>query len=233
MDFMSVMRDYRNWPGATWAKAIVAAVVVFLLLKLIGLWTLLALILGLAAFVFVVWLLHHDVGAASGSGHVTAPPVNDPAPGARAAGTDDDVGPPPASGVAAFASPVADGPEPVVEPVAANEGVAPVPSMAADVAPAAEGERPAGLSGPRDGTADDLKRIKGVGPKLEGVLNDLGIYHFDQIAAWSPGEVAWVDTNLVEFKGRCSRDDWVGQAGLLASGRETEFSQRVDKGDVY
>jgi predicted flap endonuclease-1-like 5' DNA nuclease len=70
-------------------------------------------------------------------------------------------------------------------------------------------------------------------PGLERALNDMGIHHFSQIASWSPAEVAWVDQNLVQFKGRASRDDWVDQAKLLASGGETEFSRRVDKGDVY
>ncbi|MEL6209094.1 MAG: hypothetical protein AAFR44_02735, partial [Pseudomonadota bacterium] len=69
------------------------------------------------------------------------------------------------------------------------------------------------LEEPR-GTADDLKRIKGVGPKLEQTLNELGIYHFDQIAAWGPDEIAWVDTRL-RFKGRIERDDWVVQARAL------------------
>ena len=95
------------------------------------------------------------------------------------------------------------------------------------------GTRPETLSAPRGGQADDLKQIKGVGPKLEAVCNDMGFYHFDQIAAWTAEEVAWVDANLKGFKGRVSRDDWVGQAGILASGGETEFSKRVDDGDVY
>ena len=81
--------------------------------------------------------------------------------------------------------------------------------------------------------ADDLKRIKGVGPKLEELLHSLGIYPFHQIAAWGPAEVAWMDSNLEGFFGRVTRDDWVGQAKLLAAGGETEFSQRVDEGEVY
>ncbi|MEM6943841.1 MAG: hypothetical protein AAF565_08860 [Pseudomonadota bacterium] len=95
-----------------------------------------------------------------------------------------------------------------------------------------EGTRPSTLSAPRDGAADDLKRIKGIGPKLEIVCNKLGFYHFDQIAAWTPDEVAWVDSNLEGFQGRVTRDDWVAQAKLLASGGETEFSKRVDDGSV-
>ncbi|MEO0681200.1 MAG: hypothetical protein AAF192_12395 [Pseudomonadota bacterium] len=96
-----------------------------------------------------------------------------------------------------------------------------------------EGVRPDALTEARAGGADDLKKIKGVGPKLEGVLNGLGFYHFDQIAAWTADEVAWVDVNLEGFRGRVSRDGWVEQAKLLATGGETEFSKRVDGGDVY
>ncbi len=96
-----------------------------------------------------------------------------------------------------------------------------------------EGTKPATLDGPRNGKADNLKEIKGVGPKMEKLLNSLGFYHFDQVAGWSADEVAWVDANLEGFKGRVSRDKWVDQAKILASGGETEFSKRVEDGDVY
>ncbi len=76
-------------------------------------------------------------------------------------------------------------------------------------------ERPETLTAPRDGGADDLKKISGVGPKLEGVLNELGFWHFDQIAKWTPAQVAWVDSRL-KFKGRIERDDWIGQATAFA-----------------
>ncbi len=96
-----------------------------------------------------------------------------------------------------------------------------------------EGTRPPGLDAARGGVADDLKKIKGVGPKLERVLNELGFFHFDQIAAWSAEEVAWVDAEIGGLTERVKRDGWVDQARLLASGGETEFSRRVDRGDVY
>ncbi len=96
-----------------------------------------------------------------------------------------------------------------------------------------EGTRPAGLDAPRDGKADDLKLIKGIGPKLEKLCNRLGFWHFDQVAAWTDDEVAWVDANLEGFKGRVTRDEWVAQAKVLAGGGETEFSKRVEDGDVY
>ncbi len=96
-----------------------------------------------------------------------------------------------------------------------------------------EGTKPATLTAAREGGADDLKRIKGIGPKLEKLCNTMGFFHFDQIAAWTPEEMAWVNANLEGFKGRATRDKWIEQAKLLASGAETEFSKRVDKGSVY
>ncbi|MEP1355084.1 MAG: hypothetical protein ABJX32_21695 [Tateyamaria sp.] len=99
--------------------------------------------------------------------------------------------------------------------------------------PSSGGSKPETLSAARDGVPDDLKQIKGVGPKLEGVLHSMGFYHFDQIAAWGADEIAWADQNLVGFKGRVSRDDWVSQAKTLAEGGTTEFSKKVKKGGVY
>ena len=84
--------------------------------------------------------------------------------------------------------------------------------------PAKDGDKPVLLNEARDGKADDLKKIKGVGPKLEGELNKAGVYHFDQIAAWTDAEVAWADQHLVSFKGRVSRDNWVDQAKEFVKG---------------
>lgn len=135
---------------------------------------------------------------------------------ARAAG---DTAPVPA------AAPAAAAPAPMAAPVASP--------VAAEPAPLAADGKPELLTAARDGGADDLKQIKGVGPKLEALLNRMGVYHFDQIASWRAPEVAWVDENLEGFKGRVSRDNWVDQAKLLASGGETEFSKRVEDGGVY
>ncbi|WP_299782881.1 hypothetical protein [uncultured Roseobacter sp.] len=95
----------------------------------------------------------------------------------------------------------------------------PVKKVAKKAAPATDsGERPAALSdAPRAGGADDLKKISGVGPKLEETLNSLGIWHFDQVASLTQDDIAWVDERL-RFKGRIERDDWVGQAKKLADG---------------
>ncbi len=62
---------------------------------------------------------------------------------------------------------------------------------------------------------DDLKQISGIGPKLEQVLNSMGIWSFSQIEAWTPEEVAWVD-DFLQFKGRIDRDEWIAQASKLA-----------------
>lgn len=129
-------------------------------------------------------------------------------------------------------------PAPVMADITPTPDPTPKPATAAVVAAPlidtpATALRPQGLSAARDGVADDLKRIKGVGPKMEQLCNSLGFYHFDQIASWTAAEVAWVDENLEGFSGRVTRDNWIDQAKLLASGGETTFSKKVDKGGVY
>ena len=89
------------------------------------------------------------------------------------------------------------------------------------------GRKPELLVAPREGGADNLKKIKGIGPKLEGICHRLGIYHFDQIAEWDSKEITWVDAHLEGFRGRVRRDNWVEQARILATGGETEFSART------
>ncbi|MCA0902732.1 hypothetical protein [Qipengyuania aquimaris] len=73
---------------------------------------------------------------------------------------------------------------------------------------------------------DDLTRIKGVGPKLAATLGELGVTRFDQIAAWDDAEIERVDAQLGRFQGRIRRDDWVGQAALLAGGDTEAFKQK-------
>ena len=80
-------------------------------------------------------------------------------------------------------------------------------------------DRPAALDGPRGGKADALTRIKGLGPKIENALHAIGIFHFDQIAAWTPGERQWVGDAL-KLGGRIERDDWGRQAAALAEAGE-------------
>ncbi|MDE2384276.1 MAG: NADH:ubiquinone oxidoreductase [Alphaproteobacteria bacterium] len=116
---------------------------------------------------------------------------------------------------------------------AAAPAPAPAPPVAAP-APAAEParmERPKGLSAARGGKPDDLQRISGIGPKNESILHNLGFFHFDQIAAWSEREVAWVDDHL-RFGGRIQREEWIRQAGLLAAGKEEEFMRDYGTGGL-
>ena len=84
------------------------------------------------------------------------------------------------------------------------------PSVAAD-------GRPDTLAAPREGKKDNLKNIKGIGPKIETTLNELGIFHFDQVASWNRKTINWVD-NYLSFKGRIDREEWVKQAKKLAKG---------------
>lgn len=89
------------------------------------------------------------------------------------------------------------------------------PAVAAGEVPAAAPalRKPAPLARPQ--APDDLKAISGIGPKLEKVLNDLGVWTYAQIAEWSAEEIGWVDDYL-GFRGRIGRDGWIGQAAGLA-----------------
>ena len=71
------------------------------------------------------------------------------------------------------------------------------------------------LDGPT-GKPDDLKRIRGIGPKLEKVLNSVGIFKFDQLAQLDAPGAAWLSTRLGTFPGRIFRDQWVEQAQDLS-----------------
>ncbi|MGK7653375.1 NADH-quinone oxidoreductase subunit E [Roseovarius sp. B08] len=177
-----------------------------------------------------------------GANHQPAPPkvkINEsPAnPGLNAAKPDRSEGrPADDTGVTKAEAPAKSKANPVSkdEPAGEDKSEKAKPKAAAKADASAEGEgtKPATMDAPREGGADDLKMIKGVGPKLEKLLHSMGFYHFDQIAAWGPEEVAWVDQNLEGFKGRVSRDDWVAQAQTLADGGTTDFSKKAKKGDV-
>jgi predicted flap endonuclease-1-like 5' DNA nuclease len=95
------------------------------------------------------------------------------------------------------------------------------PKAAADPEPVAA-PPPAGTPSPflsaPDAEVDDLTRIKGIGPKLSARLAELGVFHFAQIAGWTPEQLALVDSQLGTFQGRPERDQWQSQAALLAAG---------------
>lgn len=115
--------------------------------------------------------------------------------------------------------------ETVGKAIASASAPAPMAALAAKAVPVAEPAqiveqaRPKALTQARAGQPDDLKLIKGIGPKLEILCHTLGFFHFDQIAAWTESEIAWVDDNLEGFKGRVTRDEWVAQAKELAASK--------------
>lgn len=78
-------------------------------------------------------------------------------------------------------------------------------------------------------TGDRLTLLKGLGPKAEAVLHQLGVTHFDQIAAWTPADVEAIDAQLGAFKGRIVRDRWVEQAKFLAKGDTAGFEAAFGK----
>lgn len=107
-------------------------------------------------------------------------------------------------------------PSPPVQKIAAGAPEAePAPMPKVEGEDAIAGRRPAGFAAAR-GAADDLKLIKGVGPQNEERLHALGIWHFSQIAAWTPQNVEWVGTYLA-FPGRIEREEWLAQAAALAA----------------
>lgn len=87
-----------------------------------------------------------------------------------------------------------------------------------DAQAAAPSPAPVLLPAPRGGKADDLSLIWGVADKMVEKLNAIGIWHFDQIASWTPDDVAWFEGQLDGFKGRVMRDKWIEQAQKLMEG---------------
>lgn len=81
------------------------------------------------------------------------------------------------------------------------------------------------------GEPDNLRQLKGVGPKLATLLTQLGITRFDQVAAWGEAEIAAVDAHLGTFKGRITRDNWIEQAAFLAKGDIAGFEAKFGKLD--
>ena len=134
---------------------------------------------------------------------------------------------PVAEPVAAVAKPIAAAPVYAAAPVPRP---APVP-VAAALPVVGKMERPKGIAAARGGKADKLQRISGIGPKNESILHTLGFFHFDQVAAWTAEQVAWVDDHL-KFNGRIAREEWIKQAGLLATGKEAEFTKLYGTGGM-
>lgn len=100
-------------------------------------------------------------------------------------------------------------------------------TAAAAVAAATRG----GFRPPRATEVDDLKRIRGIGVLIEKKLNSIGVVSYEQVAQWNTEDIDRV-SHMLDFKGRIERENWVEQARILAAGGDTEFSQRVDRGEV-
>lgn len=119
----------------------------------------------------------------------------------------------PASAPASMATPIRE--EAHVEEAAAEMEAAPKAAPALRATGAST--RPPALQAPRFGAPEDLTLIDGVGPMQQSTLNSLGVFHFDQIAAWTPENIAWVDQYL-RLRGRITRERWVEQADAFAKG---------------
>jgi predicted flap endonuclease-1-like 5' DNA nuclease len=110
-------------------------------------------------------------------------------------------------------APPAATPQAAETPVA-EEAVAPAPEPA-PVQLSVPTERPPKLAAPQGGLPDDFTLIDGVSGIQQTTLNSLGIFHFEQIAAWTPAHVAWIDKYL-RLRGRIAEQEWVEQAQELA-----------------
>ena len=83
-------------------------------------------------------------------------------------------------------------------------------------------ELPPSVSQILNGKPDDLELIAGIGPKLAETLNELGVFHYDQIANWQDADIERIDTHL-NFPGRIVRENWIEQANALAIGGRDEY----------
>jgi predicted flap endonuclease-1-like 5' DNA nuclease len=90
--------------------------------------------------------------------------------------------------------------------------------------------KPLVLSSPRLVGKDNLQKIKGIDSTIENNLNNLGIYHFDQISKWSNKNCDWIEEFL--HSPSCAKNNqWIDQAKILQSGRETIYSQKIENGE--
>jgi predicted flap endonuclease-1-like 5' DNA nuclease len=108
-----------------------------------------------------------------------------------------------------------------------REDLAGLRSVRSEAYRGSEAAAPAGSGRP----PDDLKRIRGIGVLIEKKLNALGVSRYDQVANWSVADIERFSEKL-DFRGRIERENWVEQARILSAGGQTEFSQRVDRGEV-
>lgn len=164
-----------------------------------------------------------------------APPVADPQPEPLTPAPEPEPEPEPVPH-AAEPEPVIVQPEPAAAPEPEPVAIEPVPAAepepepepappAPEPLPAAAPEQ-AAAPAPAAPTADDLTRIKGLGPKLEKLLQGLGIVTYAQIAELSDSDIDRIDPQLGNFAGRIRRDSFVEQAKFLAAGDIAGFEAK-------
>lgn len=105
------------------------------------------------------------------------------------------------------------------------------PKPAAPKAATAKPAKTPAAAPAKSAAPDELRQLKGVGPKLVTLLNELGVTRFDQIAGWKTADIETIDAQLGTFKGRIVRDNWVEQAGFLAKGDIAGFEAKFGKLD--
>ena len=91
--------------------------------------------------------------------------------------------------------------------------------------------KPLILTTPKPSGKDNLTKIKGINTKIETDLNNLGIYHFEQISKWSNKNAEWIEEFLL-LPGIARSYQWIEQAKILHSGKDTEYSLQVESGEV-
>ena len=178
-----------------------------------GLWLLIALLVVIG----LVFLL-------SGKGKSAA--VEDPAPVAPPVAAEP-IAEPVVAPLVATPDPVPVAEPMVAKPVAVEPVVEQAPAPVVEPTPAPIPASPA-VAAPSD-DADDLLKLKGVGPKLGALLTELGVTRYAQIAGWSDSDIAAIDAKLGNFKGRPVRDQWIDQAKYLAAGDIAGFEAKYGK----
>lgn len=155
--------------------------------------------------------------------------MDDPAPASKTAKAQAQA---PLKGAATKKAPTPKAPAPkAAAPIAAVAKVAapkaavkpPVAKVKAEAAPKAA---KAAKAAPKSSIPDNLELIKGLGPKVNGMLKGLGVTSFAQVASWTAADVAEMDGKLGAFAGRITRDNWVDQAQLLSAGDVTGFEKK-------
>lgn len=146
---------------------------------------------------------------------------------ARKKNATDKVGTEPPEPIAAPS--VAAAPPPAVPPVdvpaAANDAVAKdLVSELSDAGEANARQKTPAIA--EAGPPDNLLLLKGLGPKVNAILNDLGVTRFAQIAAWDDADISEIDPKLGTFAGRIVKENWVDQARLLAAGDSAAFEKK-------